>query len=67
MKKMIFNNMEDLKKVMDLFEKYNVEYSWHFLNKRYELHLGNNTQDQVRSIMESAGLTIPFTWGDYYW
>jgi hypothetical protein len=67
MKKMTFNNMNDLKKAMDLFDKFSIEYSWHFLNKKYELHLGNASADQIRSIMENAGFNLPFTWGDYYW
>jgi len=59
--------MNDLKKAMDLFDKFNIEYSWHFLNKQYELHLGNASADQIRSIMENAQVNLPYKWGDYYW
>jgi len=68
MKKMIFENMKDLKKTMDLFEKCSIEYSWHFMNKKYEMHLGSRaTVDQIKSIMDNADFKVPFKWGDYYW
>ena len=67
MKKMIFTNMNDLKKMMELFEKHTIEYSWHFMNKRYELHLGNARVDAIKMILKDTGTTIPFKWGDYYW
>lgn len=68
MKKMVFDNMKDLQKTMDFFEKYGIEYSWHFMNKKYELHLGSRTTtDQIKSLMQNADFKVPFKWGDYYW
>lgn len=67
MKKMIFETMEDLKKMIDIFEKNNIEYSWYFLNRRYELHLGDTNIDQVKLLLKNLGVNIKFKWGDYYW
>jgi len=66
-KKMIFNSMEDLKKMIEILEKNNIEYSWYFLNRRYELHLGDSNVDHLRMLLKSIGNTIPFKWGDYSW
>lgn len=67
MKKMLFDSMPDLKKMIDIFEKNNLEYSWHFLNKKYEIHLGDTNPDHVKLILKNIGNTVPFKWGDYYW
>lgn len=64
---MIFETMEDLKKMIDIFEKNNIEYSWYFLNRRYELHLGDTNIDQVKLLLKNLGVNIKFKWGDYYW
>ncbi len=67
MKKMIFNSMEDMKKMIDLFEKNNIEYSWYFLDRRYEMHLGDTNIDHVKLILREHNIKIPFKWGNYYW
>ena len=67
MKKLVFNSMEDLKKMIDIFEQHNIEYSWYFLNKRYEMHLGNSNTDQIKMMLKDIGCKIPFKWGDYFW
>ncbi|MBM3328557.1 MAG: hypothetical protein FJY67_03665 [Calditrichaeota bacterium] len=67
MKKLIFESMPELKKMIDLFEKNNVEYSWYFLNKKYEIHLGDTKIDHVKWILREHGAGIKFKWGDYYW
>ena len=67
MKKMIFQSMGDLKKMIDIFEKHSIEYSWYFLNKRYEMHLGNANIDQIKMLLISIGCTVEFKWGEYYW
>lgn len=64
---MIFNDMPDLKKMIDILEKNYIEYSWYFLNKRYELHLGDTNVDHVKMLLKDMGCTIPFRWGDYFW
>jgi hypothetical protein len=67
LKKMIFQEMGELKKMIDLLEKHNIEYSWYFLNRKYELHLGDSNIDQVKWMLKNTGCTIPFKWGDYSW
>ncbi|MBM3327035.1 MAG: hypothetical protein FJY65_08670 [Calditrichaeota bacterium] len=67
MKKLIFESMEELKKMIDIFEKNNIEYSWYFLNKKYELHLGDTKTDHVKWLLKDIGSTVKFKWGDYYW
>lgn|GEM_PF-1209385 len=67
MKKMIFKNMKDLKKMIELFEVHNVEYSWYFLNKKYEMHLGGANVDHVKMLIRDSGSTVEFKWGEYYW
>ncbi len=67
MKKMIFQKMDDQQKMMNFFEKHNIKYSWDFMNKNHELHLGATTEDQIKAIMRDTGMKIAFKWGDYYW
>ncbi len=67
MKKMIFTSMADQKKMMDFFEKHDIKYSWDFMNKRYELHLGTATSDQIKTLLKESGMKVQFKWGDYYW
>ena len=67
MKKMIFENMETMKKMIDWFEKNNLEYSWYFLNKKYEIHLGDTNADHVKWILRENAIKIPFKWDNYYW
>ena len=67
MKKMIFTSMKDMKKMIDLFEKNNLEYSWYFLNKRYELHLGDTNVDHVKLMLREGNIQIQFKWENYYW
>lgn len=67
MKKMIFKSMKDLKKMMDIFEKHNVDYSWHFMNKRYEVHLGSTSADHIKYLLKEIQCDISFKWEDYYW
>jgi len=67
MKKMIFKNMKDMKKMIDLFEKNNLEYSWYFLNRVYELHLGDTNLDHVKWMLRSSDPGGEFKWGNYYW
>ncbi len=67
MKKMIFQSMRDLKKMIEIFEKHNFEYSWYFLNKRYEMHLGNTNPDHIKLLLKNIGCDIKFKWGEYYW
>lgn len=67
MKKMIFETMRDLKRIIDIFEKHNIEYSWYFLNKHYELHLGDTRIDHVKLLLKDLGVDVKFKWGDYYW
>ena len=67
MKKLIFASMKDLQKMMDFFEKHNLEYSWYFLNKKYEIHLGDTNVDHVKWLLRELEIDIPFKWGDYTW
>ncbi len=67
MKKMIFESMEDMKKMINIFEQNSYEYAWYFLNKKYEMHLGNTKSDHVTFLLKNIGCTIPFKWDDYYW
>ena len=67
MKKMIFADMSTLKKMIDVFEKHNIEYSWYFLNRRYEIHLGDSNIDHVKWILRELQVQIPFKWGEYNW
>ena len=67
MKKMLFESMKDLKKMIDIFEQNNIEYSWYFMNKLHELHLGSTNTDHVKMLLKDMGCTIPFKWGEYYW
>ncbi len=67
MKKMIFETMDQVKAMMVILEQFNFEYSWYFLNKKYEIHLGPTKWEQVKYILKNIGCTIPFKWGDYYW
>lgn len=59
--------MKDLKKMIDIFEIHNIEYSWYFLNKKYEIHLGDTRNDRVKLLLKDIGSTIDFKWGEYYW
>ena len=67
MKKMIFENMKDLKNMIEIFEQYNLEYSWYFSNKKYEMHLGSTKWEHVKFLLKNLGCTIKYKWGDYYW
>ena len=67
MKKMFFEDMKQMKRMIDVFEKNNIEYSWYFLNRKYEIHLGDTSIDHVKLILREHGIDIPFVWGDYYW
>ena len=67
MKKMFFEDMKQMKRMIDVFEKNNIEYSWYFLNRKYEIHLGDTSSDHVKLILREHGIDIPFVWGDYYW
>ena len=67
MKKLVFENMKELKKMINVFEMNNLEYSWYFLNKVYEIHLGPTNHDHVKLLLKDIGSTIKFKWGDYYW
>ncbi len=67
MKKMTFKSMADLKKMIEIFEHHNIEYSWYFLNKLYEMHLGDTNPDHVKLLLKDIGCKIEFKWGEYYW
>ncbi|NQU04830.1 MAG: hypothetical protein HQ568_01955 [Calditrichaeota bacterium] len=67
MKKMVFTNMKDLKKMIDLLDQNNFEYSWYFMNKIYEIHLGSTNPDHVKYMLKNGNVTIPFKWDNYYW
>lgn len=67
MKKMMFENMKDLKEMITIFEQHNLEYSWYFLNKKYEIHLGGTNPDHVKLLLKGMGCTVKFKWADYYW
>lgn len=67
MQKMIFESMRDLKAMIEIFEQHSIEYSWYFLNKKYELHLGNTKTDHVKFLLKNIGNQIKFEWGEYYW
>ncbi|MCF7810091.1 hypothetical protein K9N50_03790 [bacterium] len=67
MKKMIFTNMKDLQKMIDLLDQSNFEYSWYFMNKKYEIHLGDTNVDHVKYMLKNANIQIPFKWDNYYW
>ncbi len=67
MKKMIFTSMKELKFMIDFLEKHTIEYSWYFLNKKYEIHLGDTNIDHVKLLIREYASNIPFKWGDYYW
>jgi hypothetical protein len=64
---MIFTNMPDLKKMIDLLDQNNFEYSWYFMNKKYEIHLGDTNVDHVKYMLKNANVQIPFEWDNYYW
>ena len=54
--------------MMEFLEKYDIKYSWNFMNRKYEIHLGSvTTADQVNTLIKSTGFRVPFKWGDYYW
>jgi len=59
--------MPDLKLMIEILERNNIEYSWYFLNKRYELHLGDSNVDQLKYLLKGMGSKIPFKWGEYSW
>ena len=43
MKKIQFNNHEDLKKVIALLEQHNIEFTWDMYDTRHFIHLGQIT------------------------
>lgn len=59
--------MPDLKKMIDLLDQNNFEYSWYFMNKKYEIHLGDTNVDHVKYMLKNANVQIPFEWDNYYW
>ncbi|MBT3231717.1 MAG: hypothetical protein HN356_02790 [Calditrichaeota bacterium] len=67
MKKLVFENMKELKKGVDLFEQHGIEYSWYFLNKKYEIHLGTTNVDHVKLLLRETGKQLKFKWDEYYW
>ena len=67
MEKLIFEDMKQLKRMIDIFEKHNIEYSWYFLNSKYEIHLGDTKVDHVKLLLREFAITIPFKWGKYSW
>jgi len=67
MKKMVFESMKELKKMIDIFEHHNIEYSWYFLNRKYEMHMGGANIDHIKMMLKSMGCQVKYKWGDYYW
>ena len=67
MKKMVFESMKDLKDMITVFEQHNIDYSWYFLNRRYEIHLGSTNPDHVKMLLKGIGNKIKFKWDNYYW
>lgn len=67
MHKLVFESMQELKKMITLFEQHNYEYSWYFLNRKYEMHLGNTNVDHVKWMLKNINSDVKFKWGEYYW
>lgn len=63
MKKIRFQSFRDLKEVMALLEKHNIEFTWDIFNRYHELHLGHVNVDHVKLALESCH--VPYRIMDY--
>ncbi|MCX6641539.1 MAG: hypothetical protein NTW14_13825 [bacterium] len=63
MKKIQFNSFEDLKQVMPILERFNVEFTWDIFSKNHELHLGHVNVDHVKLALSEC--RVPFKIVDY--
>lgn len=54
MKKIQFNSHEDLKKVITILEKHNVDFTWDMYDSRHLLHLGHINIDHVKLALENC-------------
>jgi len=63
MKRIRFQNFNDLKAVMAILEKHNIEFTWDIMNRNHELHLGHVNTDHVKLALSSCN--IPYKILDY--
>ncbi|GEM_PF-2562807 len=63
MKKIRFNSFDDLKKVIAILEKHNIEFTWDIFDRQYVLHLGHINVDHVKLALENCH--VPYRIIDY--
>jgi len=54
MKKIRFQNFRDLKEVIAVLEKHDIEFTWDILNRYHEVHLGHANADHVKLALENC-------------
>jgi len=64
MKKIRFNNSNDLKRAIPLLEKANIDFTWNIFNYQHEVYLGHVNVDHVKVAMQ--GIPVPYKIVDYY-
>jgi hypothetical protein len=63
MKKIRFENFDDLKKVINILERFNVEFTWDIFSKSHELNLGHVNIDHVKLALSECH--VPYKIIDY--
>ncbi len=63
MKKIKFNNQQDLQVVIGILEKHDVEFTWDMYDHRHILHLGHVNIDHVKLALENC--KVPYKIIDY--
>ncbi|MFH1862461.1 MAG: hypothetical protein ABH878_06560 [bacterium] len=56
MKKLRFQNFNDLHAMLAVLEKHNIEFSWDILNHHHEIHLGHANIDHVKLALENCNV-----------
>jgi hypothetical protein len=64
MKKIRFENFNDLKQTIAVLERHGIEFTWDFFNQKYELFLGHSNVDHVKLALEESH--VPYKILDYY-
>jgi hypothetical protein len=64
MKKIRFQNFNDLKQVITILERHGVEFTWDFMNRSQELYLGHVNIDHVKLALSECH--VPYKIMEYY-
>jgi hypothetical protein len=62
-KKIRFQNFNDLKQVLAILEKHSIDCTWDILNRNHEIHLGHANIDHVKQALQNC--PVPFKIMEY--